>query len=123
MDSTCVVTGISDFKSDVTVRGNSFLNSSINVTGISYLNGGAQVTGDVQVTVETRLNTNADNDVAIIDSAGVDSMRINKPGDITLKKAGIVFTTSLVGSAGLYLNNLSNGTLALFKANMDVFFW
>ena len=91
--------------------------SDINVAGTSYLNGDTVVNG------ATNLNTNANNDVAIIDSAGVDSMRINDAGDITLHKASVVFTTSLVGSAGLYLNNLSNATIALFKANMGVFFY
>ena len=90
--------------------GNCFCNADINVAGTSYLNGNAIVNG------ATWLHTNANNDVAILDSASLDTMRINDAGDITLKKAGVVFTSSLIGSAGLYLNNLSNGTIAFFKA-------
>ena len=93
------------------------------MTGINYLNGGAQVIGDVQVTGETRLNTNAHNDVAIVDSAGIDTMRINDAGQITLQKAGVVFSSSILGNAGLYLNAISGVPIASFQANSVVNFY
>ena len=50
-------------------------------------------------------------------------MRITDAGDITLHKAGVFFTTSLLGSAGLYLNTLSSGPIAFFQANKHVYFY
>ena len=118
-----------NFYGPVTTDGNCICLADINVTGTSYLNGDAIVNGtsflngDAIVNGATMLHTNASNDVAIIDSAANDTMRINDAGDITLKKAGVVFTTSLIGSAGLYLNTISKRAIALFKANRDDFFY
>ena len=59
---------------------------------------------DLIVNGATNLNTNANSDVAIVDSTGNDTMRVNDAGDITLKRAGIV-------------------SIALFKANRGVSFY
>ena len=92
-------------------------NSDINVTGTSYLNGTTVVTGG------TTLQTSVLNDVCIVDSTGADTMRINDAGDITLHKAGVFFTTSILGNAGLYLNTLTSGPIAFFQANKNVAFY
>ena len=129
MDSNSEFGGGADFKSTLAVAGICSFASDINVAGTSYLNGKAVVNGkttfngDIQVNGETRLSTNPSSDVAIVDYAGVDTMRINDAGNITLNKAGVVFTSSNTGSAGLYINALSNSPIALFQANANVYFY
>ena len=76
----------------------------------------------IAVNGETRLNTTVRNDVCIVDSTGADT-RVNDAGDIMLKKAGVVLTTCLLGTAGLYMNSTTSRTIAAFKANGDVGFY
>ena len=54
------------------------------------MDGACYLKNDVTVNGATNVNTNASNDVAIVDSTGNDTMRVNDAGDITLKKAGVV---------------------------------
>ena len=84
------------------------MNDDLNVSGACNLN------DDLTVNGATNLNTNANNDVAIIDAAGVDTMRINDAGEITLHKAAVSLSTS-TGAARLCLNTLTNGPIALSR--------
>ena len=114
LNGAAVVGAACSFKNDINVTGTSYLNGAaavgggcsfnndITVTGTSYLNGNAVVNGG------TWLHTNAVNDVAVLDSGGVDTMRIDDSGDITLHKAGVVLSSSVLTASGLLLNTLSH---------------
>ena len=82
------VDGVSQFNSDVTVIGRSYLNGGCSVTG-----GELYISGcDLHVeSGATNLHTNAQNDVAIIDSTGNDIMRVTDNGDIRVSKAKVTF--------------------------------
>ena len=117
------------FKNDINVTGTSYLNGAaavgggcsfnndITVAGTSYLNGNAVVNGG------TWLHTNAVNDVAVLDSGGVDTMRIDDSGDITLQKAGVVLSSSVLTASGLLLNTLTHYPIVAFKTNTNVEFY